>query len=147
MSNNVTAVANRYSDAYIVARTINGLGATIKAIGLTIGAVIAVGSLAAANGPVGKVAAVGGIVLASLVATVFYLFGTIASAQGQILKATLDTAVNTSRWLSDDDRARIMSLPVASAPSGAATRAAWRCRCGQQNPAGAGACLECGQAA
>jgi hypothetical protein len=114
MSNTVTAIVNRYSDAYLVARTTNGFGATAKVIGLIIAGVIAVGAFSQRE-TLGLAVVLIGFAAALLIATAFYLFGTLASAQGQILKAALDTAVNTSRWLSDDDRARIMSLPPVTA--------------------------------
>ena len=86
-----------------------------------------------------------GIGFAAAIATVLFLLGTLASAQGQILRAALDTAVNSSRFLTDQDCARIMSLPYGSPAAAAITgRAEWRCRCGQNNPGAATACLECG---
>jgi hypothetical protein len=144
----VTSVTNRYFDAYLVARTIDGAGLTIKTIGLVIGAVLALASFAiASRGGVGLLFALVGVAIAGTVATVLFLLGTLASAQGQLLKATLDTAVNTSQFLTDQDRARIMSLPYASAgavPSSPALEAEWKCTCGQKNPAGATSCLDCG---
>jgi len=147
-----TAVTSRYSDAYVVARTIDGFGLTIKVIGILIGALLALASLVSANeGGAGMLFAIMGIAVAGTVATVLFLLGTLASAQGQILKATLDTAVNSSHFLTDQDRARIMSLPYGS-PGAASTtpglssapQAEWKCRCGQRNPVGATACLDCG---
>lgn len=148
----VAAVANRYSDAYFVARTIDGVGLTIKIIGLVIGALLGLTSLAAGSkGGVGIVFGFMGIAVAGAIATVLYLLGTLASAQGQILKATLDTAVNLSHFLTDQDRARIMSLPYGSPNSpgtlpelSSAPQMEWRCRCGQKNPSGTTACLDCG---
>lgn len=58
---------------------------------------------------------VAGVALGSAIAMILYVFGTLASAQGQILKATLDTAVNTSPFLEAEDRTRIMSLPDPTA--------------------------------
>ena len=88
-----------------------------------------------------------GIVIAASIATALYILGTLASAQGQILKATLDTAVNSSEFLTPSDKARAMRLPYG-APGTAVVdltaRADWRCRCGQQNPAQTTACLDCG---
>lgn len=136
----VNAVTHRYSDAYIVARAVDGAGVAIKTIGLLFGVLIAVGALAMAQEMGGGVVvAVIGIAFAGAIATVLYLLGTLASAQGQILKASLDTAVNTSQFLSDQDRARIMSLPYG-APAGTE----WKCRCGQKNPSSVAACLDCG---
>lgn len=135
----VTALSSRYSDAYSVARTIDGFGDTIKAIGFVIGGFLAIVSVVMANdkGAFGLIIVVLGVAAGGTIATVLFLLGTLASAQGQILKATLDTAVNSSQFLSDPDRARIMSLPYAATNE-------WPCRCGQRNPAGAVACLDCG---
>jgi hypothetical protein len=143
----VTAVASRYSDAYLVARTIEGVGVAIKTIGLLIGALLALASVGAGSkGGMGIVVAFMGIAVAGAIATVLFLLGTLASAQGQILKAALETAVNSSHFLNDQDRARIMSLPYG-APALAVHHASpveWRCNCGQKNPASAAACLDCG---
>jgi hypothetical protein len=143
----VSAVVHRYADAYVVARTIDGVGSAIKVIGLVIGALLALGSLVAGSkGGFAIMIAFVGIAVAGAIATVLYLLGTLASAQGQILMAALDSAVNSSHFLTDQDRARIMTLPyrtpVASAPT--APLADWRCRCGQTNPPATSACLDCG---
>lgn len=148
----VTAVTNRYSDAYLVARSVNGVGVAIKGIGLVIGVVLALVSLGAGtNGGLGVVFAFAGIAVAGAIATVLFLLGSLASAQGQILKAVLDTAVNSSHFLTDQERAQVMSLPYGapSASGGVASisfapRVEWRCKCGQKNPAEATACLDCG---
>ncbi|HEV7764764.1 MAG TPA: hypothetical protein VGQ76_07180, partial [Thermoanaerobaculia bacterium] len=84
----MTAVASRYSDAYLVARTIEGVGVAIKTIGLLIGALLALASVGAGSkGGMGIVVAFMGIAVAGAIATVLFLLGTLASAQGQILKA------------------------------------------------------------
>jgi hypothetical protein len=140
MSTLVTALSSRYSDAYIVARTIDGFGATIKAIGIAIGGFLAIVSVIMASDH-GVIVAMIGVIAGGTIATILFLLGTLTSAQGQILKATLDTAVNSSQFLSDHDRARIMSLPYAVSGSAASE---WHCRCGQRNPASAVACLDCG---
>jgi hypothetical protein len=148
----VTAVTTRYGDAYLVARTIDGVGATIKTVGLLIGALLAMASLVVGSkGGAGIAFAVVGIAMAGAIATVLFLLGTLASAQGQLLKAALDTAVNSSHFLTDQDRARIMSLPYGSPTAAGAvheisssSHGEWRCRCGQKNPASATACLDCG---
>lgn len=148
----VSAVLDRYRDAYVVGRTINGVGGVIKAIGIAAGLIIVLGSLGAASkGGSGVLFAIIGITGGGVIATALYILGTLASAQGQILKATLDTAVNSSPFLSDQDRARIMSLPIPAAAGGTGAALArptpateWICVCGQRNPAGTSACLDCG---
>lgn len=51
-----------------------------------------------------------GLLFAAFVGVLFYLFGVMVSAQGQIPKASLDGAVNSSRFLTNEHRAKIMSL-------------------------------------
>jgi hypothetical protein len=52
----------------------------------------------------------GAIVLGFVVWLPFWILGVVVAAQGQILKAVLDTAVNSSPFLSNDEKAKIMSL-------------------------------------
>jgi hypothetical protein len=144
----VTSVTRRYADAYVIARTVEGFGATIKGIGIVIGALMVLGSIVAALES-GALISLGGIVIAVAITAVLYLLGTLASAQGQILKATLDTAVNSSEFLSAHDRAQVMSIPygaprIVTVDEPHRAPVDWRCGCGQQNPADAPACLECG---
>ena len=101
---------SRYSDAYIVARTITDLGATIKFIGIVIGAGIALIGFYAADSAHSGQLAIGGIILGVIVSIPIFILGILVAAQGQILKATLDTAVHTSPLLTKDDMQKIMSL-------------------------------------
>lgn len=98
---------NRYDDAYLVARTVNGAGQIIKVVGFTVAVVIAVGGFALAS-KVGSAFGFGAVLLGALVALPFYALGVLVSAQGQILKATLDTAVNSSPLLTPDEVRRIL---------------------------------------
>lgn len=107
----IGAVKRRYADAYIVARTVDGFGLSIKVVGIVIGVIIALVSFAVGSkGGIGVVFTLIGLTFAGTIATVLYILGTLASAQGQILKATLDSAVNSSAFLADRDRAEVMSL-------------------------------------
>lgn len=92
---------NRYRDAYRLAAACVGLGGGIK---------IAGGVLAAAVFVVVPEARVG-IPAAAIVGTLFWISGVIVSAQGEILRATLDNAVSSSHFLSDPERAEAMGLP------------------------------------
>jgi hypothetical protein len=121
------SVNSRYSDAYIVAQTLESIGAAVKYAGLGIGSLMFFGAVVSIQmsplfmphslGPGRFVAAVAGglagIGVAGVVGTMLFLIGTLTAAQGQMLKATLDTAVNTS-VLSDDERARNLSMPPAA---------------------------------
>ncbi|HYC60829.1 MAG TPA: hypothetical protein VEK79_14800 [Thermoanaerobaculia bacterium] len=137
------AVSRRYADAYLVAATIEGFGNTIKVIGIVIAVVLALASFSLARNALGVALAIAGIVIAGAIGTMLFVMGTFAAAHGQLLKATLDGAVNTSPFLDDPERARIMSLPAPST-SRAELAADWSCRCGQRNPARTLNCLECG---
>jgi ABC-type polysaccharide/polyol phosphate export permease len=115
-SNQVTTLVKRYKDAYLVARVTDGFGSFIKGIGLiAAGLFILIGLLTIVSGRDSSVFAAG-IVIAIFgvfVGILFYLLGVLVSAQGQILKASLDGAVNSSPFLSNDHKANIMSLPAA----------------------------------
>jgi hypothetical protein len=52
-----------------------------------------------------------GAVLGALVGGLFFLFGILISAQGQILLAQADSAIHTSPFLTEEEKAKAMSLP------------------------------------
>lgn len=60
---------------------------------------------------------VGGMFVAAVVGVLFWVCGVGVAAQGQILQATLDSAVATSPFLTDSERAQAKGLPRAS-PNG-----------------------------
>ncbi len=104
---------SRYGDAYAVARVTVGFGDAIKLISMVLAGVIALLIFIAAGQTEGGLSFamfLMGIVFAAFVGVLFYLFGVIVSAQGQILKASLDGAVNSSPFLTNEHRAKIMSL-------------------------------------
>jgi len=98
----------RYRDAYAVARVTVGLGSTIKGIGIIAGIVLILVSLSSSRG-LGNAALIP-LVLSALGCGIVYILGLLVAAVGQILKATLDSAVNTSAFLSDEQRSEMMSL-------------------------------------
>jgi len=101
----------RYSDAYLVSKVTVSFGNLIKIVGVLVAGVIIVGALFMASQGAG-VFVVGGIVVAGLSGLLFYLLGVLVAANGQVLQATLDSAVNSSPFLTDADRAEIMSLTM-----------------------------------
>jgi len=104
-------VRKRYQDAYLIARLYVGFGTSVKiAGGVTGGFVTLLMWVSAANSFYAALGMIGGIVIGGFIAAVFYVIGVVVSAQGEILKATLDTAVNSCPFLSEDDRAAVMSL-------------------------------------
>jgi hypothetical protein len=109
----VRALMSRYWDAYVVTQVTVGIGEVIKATAIGLAAIIILGALLLASQVSGGSAAVIfllGLGAAAVVGGLFYLLGLIVMAQGQILKASLDGAVNTSPFLENEHRAKIMSL-------------------------------------
>lgn len=104
-------VVRRYRDAYRVGAALVGLGNAIKVVGGILAGIIVLGSLASANSPFGGGAVVAGIFLAAIVGVLFWVSGVTVAAQGEILRATLDTAVASSQFLTDTERADAMGLP------------------------------------
>ena len=102
------SVMSRYTDAYLIARSVTALGGIVKVIAIAIGGSIAVLGMMA--GSQDWRFAFGGVVLAAIVGVPLYVLGVLVAAQGQILKATLDAAVNTSPLLTKDEMRRIMSM-------------------------------------
>lgn len=116
------ALMKRYWDAYLIARATVGFGTMIKAIGGVLAGLIFLGTMIAASqasSGVGFVILATGTAFAVFVGLLFFLLGVLVSAQGQILKASLDGAVNSSPFLTNEDRAEIMSLPTTQAMTSA----------------------------
>lgn len=105
-------VMSRYTDAYRVARVIVGVGKVVKTLGIVaflLMIVIGVG-IDDAISPNSRRAWLAGALVGGIVWLIAWVLGVIVSAQGQLLKANIDQAVNTSPFLLDDQRAKIMSL-------------------------------------
>lgn len=116
-----------YADAYAVAASIVTFGGVLKAIGV-VGAVLVV-ALAIISETLGATVVLGGrpvqiggaLVVGGLWWAFFYVGGVIVSAQGQLLNASLDTAVNTALLLEvAQDR---LSIASQSLPEGFTARA------------------------
>ncbi len=108
-------LVRRYGDAYLRANTIVTIGNTIKVIGLVLAALIVLITVLFTIGQ-SKTSdemtlAFGGAFVAGIIGMVCYALGILVAAQGQMLQAHLDTAVNSSPFLRDDLKAEVMSLP------------------------------------
>jgi hypothetical protein len=101
-------VMPRYRDAYRVANTIVGIGSTLKIVGMIGAGLMALIGLAGGSsfGFMGVLAAV---LAAGFWFALFFVFGIVVSAQGQVLQAGLDTAVNTSPFLSNEEKIEIIN--------------------------------------
>jgi hypothetical protein len=132
----------RYLDLYRTARLLVGLGTTVKGIGIVAAIVIflfwlIVGFVALSQSPASSpfgpspatesaaqtvtffVCIVIGAIFGALVGGLFFLLGVLISAQGQLLKAHADSAVHTSPFLSDEERAAAMSLSYTATTTAA----------------------------
>src|SRR5688572_7738120 len=87
-SSTTSTVLYRYRDAYRVGSALVGLGNAIKVIGGCITALIVVASFGSADTFGGSVALFG-LIVGAITGAVFWVYGVIVSAQGQILLATL----------------------------------------------------------
>ena len=113
-------VMKRYTDAYRVAQVIVTVGTIIKVVGAVLSVftwllVMSLGSFARMGGGSGSdgasiVAFFLAVILGGFVFVLFYIFGVIVSANGQLLKANLDSAVHSSPFLSNEQMAQVMSL-------------------------------------
>jgi len=111
-------LARRYADAYTEAHAVVTVGKLVKSVAvfLFVAIVIAGFVMASASGTPnygrsgmnGIVAGIG-FALACLISIPTYVLGILVAAQGQTALATLDTAVNSSRHLKEDDVARVLS--------------------------------------
>ena len=102
-------VVNRYRDAYRVANTLVGLGNGLKILGPCLaGAIIFLSMLMVSK--LGAAALVA-VIPAGITGVLFWIGGVIVAAQGQLVLATLDTAVASSPFLNDSERADVMGLP------------------------------------
>ncbi len=106
-----SSVGTRYRDAYLVASAVAAIGVAVKAIGIILGLLImCAGLLAGIHGDGAPQFIFGGLLLGAIVAIPIFVLGVLVSAQAQVLKATLDTAVHSSPFLKKEDMARVMSL-------------------------------------
>jgi len=109
-----TSISHRYTDAYRVARAIMTFGTTVKVIGAVVAAIIAVAGLASSD-QLGSRGLIGGLLLGAMVGLVFWIAGVFVTAQGQLLRASLDTAVNTSPLFSNTEKAKVMGITQSTA--------------------------------
>jgi hypothetical protein len=114
---------NRYHDGYQFTGTVIALGKICKWVGIGVGVLVYASQFAMMANSFKEAAArpdspilplIGGIVMplviASFYALIGWLVGTTVSALGFMLQANLDTAVNSSPFLSEAEKVELMSL-------------------------------------
>jgi len=100
----------RYVDAYRVAAVLVTIGDALKWIG-GVGGFLIFLVLSKSSSPFNSGSGGLELVMGGSFAAFFFVLGVLVSAQGQVLRATLDTAVSASRFLTDEERAVAMGLP------------------------------------
>jgi hypothetical protein len=102
---------SRYTDAYRIARVIVGVGNVVKTLGIVAFAVmLLIGYGIGAEIRSATPTALAGAAVGGIIWLIAWVLGVLVSAQGQLLKASIDAAVNNSPFLANDQRAKIMSL-------------------------------------
>lgn len=105
----------RYRDAYTVARVTSGFGTLVKVFGVLLGAIPFVAGFIVSGQfqrqpAMQTTIAVTGVIFGLFIAFVLYILGVLVAAHGQILMATLDEAVHTSPFLSDEQKADVIQF-------------------------------------
>jgi len=108
----------RYQEGYHYSEIIHGLGNLIQVLAYVAGGLLAlIGFLGmlglAQDNPFGSLAVAGGLstfITGLLIGAIGYIHGILIKALGYFLKAQCDCAVNSSHFLTDDQRAEVMSL-------------------------------------
>jgi len=103
-------VVKRYRDAYLVSRVIVGLGILFKVAGCGVAGLIVVYGLSLTNQQNFVMTLLAAAAFGAFLGGLLWAAGVLVEAQGQILKAALDSAVNTSPFLRNEQRAEAMSL-------------------------------------
>lgn len=111
-------VVRRYQDSYTVARTVNTFGNLAKLAGYVCAGIIAfIGLLLTfitvasfRDSGVGFVVFLIALVVGAVVGSIFYILGILLSALGQNLMATLDSAVNGSPFMTNEQKAQAMNI-------------------------------------
>jgi hypothetical protein len=115
-SGEASPVVRRYRDAYRVGAALVAFGQAIKVVGVILGAIVVVLAISLGGGPFDdRSLLLSGIFFAAIVGGLFWILGVAVAALGQILRATLDSAVSLSRFLSDAECAEAMGLPGQTA--------------------------------
>ena len=105
-----SSVESRYRDAYLVSSAVAAIGAAVKIIGVVLGLLILLAGVISGMQSSSVAVTFGGVLLGAVVAIPIFVLGVLVSAQAQVLKATLDTAVHSSPFLTKENMARVMSL-------------------------------------
>ena len=99
-------IKKRYKDAYRVSRVLIIVGSVVKCIGVAL-VVLNIWYFLISN----TTNVLSFFIQFCVPIIFFFVAGILISGFAQVLRATLDTAVNSSRILSDDDKTKIILFP------------------------------------
>jgi len=106
------SVMTRYREAYLVARATTAIGGTVKVVAICLAVFVALAGIVIASSERGSVPmGIGGVLIGLIFGVPIYVLGVLVSAHGQVLKASLDSAVHTTPFLTDAQKLKVMSLP------------------------------------
>lgn len=95
------AMASRYAGSYTAAETIKRIGTVVKVVGLVLGfALVFMGAIV--SDQLGAAAFFMAVLHGTVCAALFYVAGVVLCILGHILNATLDSAVHSSPFLSEE---------------------------------------------
>jgi hypothetical protein len=103
---------SRYSSAYSTARLIIVIGRIVVVLGILIGFLSMTVGFSLKESSTSLFLIYG---LVSILASV--VMGIVISAQGQMMLAVLDTAINTSPFMNLKDKAQAMRIPSSALPA------------------------------
>ena len=100
-------------DAYATARMLITYAGFVKALAALLAVVSVLGGagIFSGMGRDGTLPGIYTIVAGLLSALLLFLAGIFIAGQGQLILATVDSAVNSSPFLTDSEKARVMSVP------------------------------------
>jgi hypothetical protein len=104
------AVMDRYRNVYQIANVIITAGDTIKGAGIVLAVIISVIGVFLAS-TVGMLSLLTSLIPAAAIGLGSWLSGVLLNAQGQLLLASLDGVVSITPFLTDEEKAEVMSLP------------------------------------
>jgi hypothetical protein len=102
-------IAIRYRNAYAIANGNIAIGNALKVIGIVLAIVIILAAVSKSSNSFGSSAWImGGLVGGVFVGISAYSIGIWITSQGQMMKATIDTAINTSPLIDNEQKKQII---------------------------------------
>ena len=104
-----SSLTKSYTDAYAVAGRVTACGKAIKTAGAVLVILIILAAVITAD-YLKMFYPLAGLIIAGVAGYLSYWAGLLFCAQGQILKASLDNAVNSSPFMGNEIKAKVLSI-------------------------------------